>query len=930
MRLSLLFVFILTALGLQAQLVWTDPPFPRQNEPVTIYFDASQGNAGLDGCNCSVYIHTGVFLEGKNGWQNVPTVWGQENPDWKMTSLPGQPGKYYYEIQPTINDYYNVAPADVVTQLAFVFRNATGSLEGKTIGGQDIFYPVYPADLDLTARFVNPSGTSGIYQVGDVLNIWGVASESSDLFLYEDGNLLAQVPDVSITYSLEITTPGNHDITLLANNGLETSETAFSYVVPSPPVIAALPAGADLGINLLGDTSMILALYAPWKESVYVIGSFTDWTPDANYQMNLTPDSTTWWIQVNGLESGATYTFQYLVDGGIRIGDPYSTLVLDPDDDPFIPAVTYPNLPPYPQGKTTGYVSMVQPGAPAYEWAIEDFDQPDPARLTVYELLIRDFIARHDYTTLIDTLDYLQHLGINAIELMPINEFEGNLSWGYNPSYHMALDKYYGTINECKRFIDSCHARGIAVILDVVYNHAFGESPLAQLYLTGGKPSPESPWLNPEATHPFSVGYDFNHESPQTRYFVKKVMTYWLNEFKVDGFRFDLSKGFTQVNNPDNIGAWGAYDASRIAILKDYADAVWAANPDAYVILEHFADLGEEKVLAAYGMMLWANVHGAYTQTGRGLPGSLNDISYKYRNYSTPSLVHYMESHDEERIVYSAIDAGNSDNKDHNVKNLEVALRRIELNSAFFYTVPGPVLLWQFGELGYDYRIDYNGRTGNKPIKWDYFSEPNRRRLYDVVSALTYLRNNYEVFHTTNFALKESGNGKRIELESPDMNVTVLGNFGVFDFSIIPFFPHTGLWFEYFSGDTLLVEDVQNTLLLTPSEYRLYSDVKLPAPPAGYIDTKWGKPFTPPVSFSFRVGPNPSDGMLEAYLSLPEAMEVKLELFDMAGKRLQPLFEGTLEAGEQRISKQLEVPAGVYLLLLTAGEESQLEKLIVH
>ncbi|MCB0681020.1 MAG: hypothetical protein KDC32_08815, partial [Saprospiraceae bacterium] len=178
---------------------------------------------------------------------------------------------------------------------------------------------------------------------------------------------------------------------------------------------------------------------------------------------------------------------------------------------------------------------------------------------------------RHDYTTLIDTLDYLQNLGINAIELMPVQEFEGNISWGYNPSFHMALDKYYGPVNEFKRFIDSCHARGMAVILDVVYNHAFGQCPLVQLYFDG-KPTPESPYFNVDATHPFNVGYDFNHESEATRRYIDQVMTYWLEEFRVDGFRFDLSKGFTQVNNPDDVGAWGQYDASRIAILKHYAD----------------------------------------------------------------------------------------------------------------------------------------------------------------------------------------------------------------------------------------------------------------------------------------------------------------------------------------------------------------------
>ena len=934
MRFSILLALLFLSIGLPAQLIWSEPFFPKQSEPVTIYFDATQGTGGLAGCNCDVYVHTGVLLKGSSGWQHVVTTWGQANPAWKMTPVPGEDDQYSYDITPSIHQYYNLTATDTVTDLAFVFRNATGSLEGKEVGAQDIFYKVYPDDLGLATRFVNPAGSNTIYQLGETLSIWGVASESAELSLYENGNLLAQNTGTSITFDLELTTPGSHEISLLADNGVETSESIFPVVVPGAIVIEELPPGAGLGINLLGDTSMILALYAPGKGSVFTIGNFSDWVATIDYQMRLTPDGTTWWTQVDGLIPGETYLFQYLADGSIRIGDPYSTLVLDQNDDSYIPPVTYPDLPPYPVGKTTGYVSVVQPGAPVYEWAVEEFDRPEQTRLVSYELLIRDFIDRHDYTTLIDTLDYFSNLGVTAIELMPINEFEGNISWGYNPAYHMALDKYYGAINECKRFIDSCHARGIAVILDVVYNHAFGESPLAQLYFENGKPAPDNPWLNPDAKHPYNVGYDFNHESPATKDFVKKVMTYWLTEFKVDGFRFDLSKGFTQVNNPNNVGAWGAYDASRIAILKDYADAVWAVDPGAYVILEHFADNNEEKELANYGMMLWANNNGIYTQTGRGYFGSLNDVSYKARGFTVPHLVHYMESHDEERVMYNALTSGNQTNENHDVRDLEVALRRIELNSAFFYTVPGPVLLWQFGELGYDYSIEYNGRTGPKPIKWDYFDDPDRRRLYDVVSALNFLRNQYEVFHTTDFSLRVSSSsayarGKSIQLNHPDRNINVVGNFDIWEYAATPYFQHTGTWYEYFSGDSLVVDDVEAPILLRPSEYRLYSDVPLPVPPNGYIQTTGVQPVIPDA-FRMQLSPNPSPGWVQASFTLPQSMDASLELYDLSGRRVQALYEGKLPSGENQHSWQLNIPAGTYFVLLTAGGQSQVEELVVY
>src|SRR5690606_14971977 len=212
-----------------------------------------------------------------------------------------------------------------------------------------------------------------------------------------------------------------------------------------------------------------------------------------------------------------------------------------------------------------------------------------------------------NYATLADTLDYLANLGINALQLMPVNEFEGNSSWGYNPSFYFAPDKYYGAKNDLKQLIDECHGRGIAVILDVVLNHSFGQSPMVQLYFENGRPSAGNPWFNAEPMHPFNVGYDFNHESEYTKAFVKDVLRFWMEEYRVDGFRFDLSKGYTQKNSgtSDNaVGAWSAYDASRIALWKDYNTFIRSIDQDCYVILEHFAEDSEEQVLAAEGMML--------------------------------------------------------------------------------------------------------------------------------------------------------------------------------------------------------------------------------------------------------------------------------------------------------------------------------------
>ncbi|RZK96874.1 MAG: 1,4-alpha-glucan-branching protein, partial [Hymenobacter sp.] len=397
------------------------------------------------------------------------------------------------------------------------------------------------------------------------------------------------------------------------------------------------------------------------------------------------------------------------------------------------------------------------PGQTPYVWsaATTNFQRPARTNLVVYELHLRDFIARHDYQTLTDTLAYIKRLGINAIELMPINEFEGNDSWGYNPSFYFAPDKYYGTKTALKQFIDAAHARGMAVILDMVLNHSCGQSPMVQLYFDSntGKPAANSPWFNVDATHPFNVCYDFNHESQYTKYFAKNVMKYWLQEYHVDGYRFDLSKGFTQKVTTD-VNAWGVYDQSRVNIWQDYYNTLVATSPTLYPILEHLGNNDEEVVLSNIGLMPWGNMSYNYQQADMGYSTGW-DLSYGYyqnRGWSQPNLVTYMESHDEERTMYKNEAFGNASGS-YSVKDVATGLARNEMAAALFFTQPGPRMVWQFGEVGYDksiftctdgtvpqpYGTD-NCKTGAKPILWNYYQDASRRHLYDVYRAMIALK----------------------------------------------------------------------------------------------------------------------------------------------------------------------------------------------
>ena len=298
----------------------------------------------------------------------------------------------------------------------------------------------------------------------------------------------------------------------------------------------------------------------------------------------------------------------------------------------------------------------------SYNWQVTNFKRPLKTDLVVYELLVRDFVSTHDYKTLIDTLGYLKRLGVNAVELLPIMEFEGNDSWGYNPNFDFALDKFYGPKNDLKRFVDVAHQNGMAVILDAPMNDIMSSSTLAKLYWdpVNNRPAADNPWLNPIATHDYNVGCDFNHDSPETRYYMKRFTTFWLSQFHVDGFRFDLAKGYTQTISYTIVGNTivyddnkvSLYDPSRVYNLERIADNVWNQDASAYVILELFTEVKEETILVNYGMMVWDNMNGNYTQASMGYSSGwdLSGTSYLSMGWKVPGNVAYMESHDEERL----------------------------------------------------------------------------------------------------------------------------------------------------------------------------------------------------------------------------------------------------------------------------------------
>ncbi|MEM1134833.1 MAG: alpha-amylase family glycosyl hydrolase [Bacteroidota bacterium] len=872
LKLSITSLFILIfAHSISGQIVTLTPNFPSADDTaVTVVFDASQGTAGLAGAS-SVYLHSGIVIEGPNGttWENVVGNWGQDDGIGKMSKVEGETDKWQITLTPDIRTYYNASETASIYRLSMVFRNADGSAEGKGSPGDfdggsvasngDIFLNLDAGDF---VTINKPNENLFFLVNNDKVGIGATSSRNATSLTLSRLDELGNLQELSNTVNTDTinytyTVSGTDSVTIIATAEiagiLYADTTSFSVFLRSGSPVASLPEGLKPGINYSEDeTKATLVLNAPNKEFVYVVGDFNNWRIDDTYKMNITPDGETFWINLTELEPGKEYVFQYWVDGIIKIGDPYADKVADPWNDPFIPEIVYPNLPTY-NRQEDGIATVLQTAQAPYNWTFPEVagGKPVPEELVIYELLVRDFLGSHSYTDLTDSLDYLADLGVNAIELMPIMEYEGNLSWGYNPSYFFAPDKYYGSKNDLKAFIDKAHEKGIAVILDMVLNHAFGQNAMVRMYwdAQNNQPAVDNPWFNQQPTHPFNVGYDFNHESDYTKAFVDAVNAYWLTEYNFDGFRFDLSKGFTQQNNINDIGAWSAYDASRIALLKRMADKIWDVEDDAYIILEHFADNTEEQELAAYknGMMLWGNLTHDYGDALKGNTSANFDwILSDSRNWENDRVVGYMESHDEERLMVKNLNEGKAEGA-YNIKNEAIALERLKLGAAFFYTVPGPKMLWQFGEMGYDFSINAcppdwttiqeNCRVDNKPIPWgnfhdlDYYNDPLRAQLRKATAAIINLTREYSTaFEEGNFSWTPTGQLRKINIDHETLSVTIIGNFGTTEGEIDPSFTKTGKWYNFFNLDSIEVSDTNIPISLAPGEFHIYTDKAVFAP----------------------------------------------------------------------------------------------------
>lgn len=769
-----------TWLGLEAQTIYSDPsPLQESSKDVKVYFNAT--GTPLEGfdSNKKVYAHTGCDLSNGQTWQSAPN-WGNNGEKYEMAYI--APNTWMLDIG-DIRTYYGITNENVnVTQLDFVFRSADSQTQT-----QNLYLPVYDEGLQISL-VSNTDG--GIITPATAYVTFGVyVTEDSDISLSVNGEVVETAEGVmSATFYYLFEDPGNYTVTATAKSGEESAEDSMEIHYLRDSEAMDYPGGVPMmGPVKNEDGSVTFCFGAPEKDHVLLVGSWNDYAFSTDQVMDYqdTENGRYFWTTISVLDNDTMYCYYFIVDGQYTVGDPYARLVLDPYNDKWLDTNVFPNLPDYPWDKVdTVPVAVYQGSMNDYDWQVEDFVGPDPSNLIIYELLFRDFTGTEGKAEgngtvrqAMEKLPYLQKLGVNAIELLPIMEFNGNISWGYNPNFYFAVDKAYGTPDDYKEFIDLCHQNGIAVILDMVFNQSDGLHPWYQMYEPG-----KNPFYNLDAPHAYSVLNDWNQGNPMVQEQWADVLRYWMTEYKFDGFRFDLVKGLglndSYANNGD--AATNAYNESRVAEMRYLQSVMDEINPDAYFINENLAGAKEENEMAETGQLNWANVNNAACQFAMGY-SSDSDMNRLYAHKDSRtwgSTVSYLESHDEQRLAYKQDQWGVDGVKG----NMEASMQRCGSAAAQMILTPGAHMIWQFSELGNAQNTKNNdggNNTDPKIVNWNLLEDPDHKGLYDNYCELISIRNSFPELFTEeaseNFMINcNSGNwanGRSLVSKSGDLEL---------------------------------------------------------------------------------------------------------------------------------------------------------------
>jgi 1,4-alpha-glucan branching enzyme len=632
-----------------------------------------------------------------------------------------------------------------------------------------------------------------------------------------------------------------------------------------------------------------------------------------------------WWMNVK-LDSG-TYEYLYEIENGKMMYDPW--------------------------GKWNGqYGSRFTIGAEGltadnYIWQNTSYQRPPLNKLVIYEVNIGEFVGGwynrppgqatfRDFTNL---LWYFDSLGVNAIELMPINDY-GNIgpsgfSWGYDLNSFLSLEPGYGTPEDFKELVDSAHGRGIAIIVDAVYNHLNETSPLWQMQ----QDEVASPYFkycgdlryNEDGLCFFK---DMDHWTNETQELVLTAIRQWLDVYHIDGFRYDYTQGI----------GWRVSEPTKgILGWTNKIDSIY--NGTVYQIVEH---LPESPALVYYSGVTsdWHDAfHDRLFDEARFRNVSLTDFENYILGLSafpgnddppSPSSyasrtepVNHTNNHDEQSVIFEMITFQGVDTI--------TALQRDRLYATFMFTSLGVPMLWQGQEFGEPRGWHNDGeRLAYRPMDFSWFYRMEGQTSFRYYQRLIFQRqHNPALYNGTLRKLYRYNTEKTLvwgfEDSTSGAKVMAIANLSNVEQTVrnVPWLA-SGTWYDVqdqaiFTAGTTTIDSI----ILPAFTAKVYSNMSDSALLL-ISDVKEGANYLPKRFEVLQNYPNPFNPQTKIRYQTSEVSHVTLKVFNVLGQEVVTLVDEMKHPGEYEVtwdaSKQ---PSGVYFYKFTAGKFTTVNKMLL-
>jgi 1,4-alpha-glucan branching enzyme len=458
-----------------------------------------------------------------------------------------------------------------------------------------------------------------------------------------------------------------------------------------------------------------------------------------------------------------------------------------------------------------------------FNWGTEAFYLPPLNELVIYEVHVASFRneddAVGDFGTLINKLDYLQDLGINAIEILPIFGFPGDYSWGYNPDYPFDIESNYGSPSTFKRLIHEAHKRGIAVILDVVYNHfgqyEFGDEELDYCLgrFDGWYENNKNGiyfYNNWRSKTAFGSRPDYGREA--VREFIKDNVMMWLEEYRIDGLRFDSTVNIRNVEGRNNDAANDI--AEGWLLMQKVNNEKNHRQPWKYTIAEDLQDnewITKETYNRGAGFNAQWDSYFFWT-----LNRAITAVSDEARNmHEVQDIIqHTFQGDAFKRVIYinNHDECGSLNNKYRLSDRIWLGhadswfvRKRYTLAIAIVLTTPGVPMFFQGDEF-----LESGQWSDQKPLDWD--KREQFSGIWNLYQSLIRLRRNWfnntrglkgqhvNVFHVNDTAKVIAYH--RWEKGDKGDDVIVVANFANRSYDSYTIgFPQEGVWHVRFNSD---------------------------------------------------------------------------------------------------------------------------------